>query len=317
MAPLARAQKPGKRVLGVLNPHPKPMPEQEARMPYNARFKQLGWVVGENLVIERPEHPDREAALPAMAEELVRKRVDAILAIGPEAAVAAARATTKIPIVFWGAPYPVEQGLIESFARPDRNVTGVAFFTGPEITAKVLEILREVAPGISRVAAMVTPSASSTVQGGKFDVLAQLGDAARGLGFDFRVHLITKAEDLEGLLAAILDSGARAMVAYGTTTTFRLRHRIAEFASRKRLLCASTQAAFAQAGAVFSYGANTIRTVLQSLEYVDKVLRGADPAELAVERPANYELVVNLGAAKKLELAIPQAVLLRADRVIE
>lgn len=318
-APLARAQKPAeRRTLGVLNPHPKPTPEQEARRPYNARWAQLGWRVGENLVFERPEHPDGEAALPGMAEELVGKRVDAILAIGPEAAVAAARATKTIPIVFWGVAYPVEQGLIQSFARPGGNVTGIAFWTGPELATKLLEIFREIAPGVSRVAALRTPGAMGIVQGGTYgEALPLIVAAARGLGFDYRVHAIAREQELDSLLAGILDSGAQGLVTYGTTTTFRNRHRIAAFANRHRLPNASSQVEFVEAGGLFSYGASTVQTVLQTLDCVDKVLRGANPAEFPVERPAKYELVVNAGAARTLGLAIPASILLRVDRVIE
>lgn len=318
-APLVRAQTPaGRRTLGVLTPHPKPTPEQQSRSPYNARFVQLGWRVGENLFIERPENLGAEAALAGMAEELVAKRVDAILAIGPEATVAAARATKTIPIVFWGVAYPVEQGLIQSFARPGGNVTGVAFWTGPELATKLLEIFKELAPGVRRIAALRTPGAMAIVQGGTYgEALPRILAAAQDLGFDYQVHAIGKGEDLESVFAGILKSGAQGLVTYGTTTTYRNRPRITDFAIRNRLPNASSQPEFVEAGGLFSYGANTVQTILQSHDYLDKVLRGANPAEVPVERPATYELVVNLGAARGLGLAVPSSILLRADRVIE
>jgi putative ABC transport system substrate-binding protein len=314
-APLARAQAPvEKRTLGILSPHPRATAQQNA--PYNARFKQLGWTIGQNLVIERPEDPAAEAALPAMAEALVRKRVDAIWAIGPEAALAAARATRTIPIVFWGVPYPVEQGLIESFARPGGNVTGVAFWAGAELVTKVLEIFRQIAPQATRIAALATPSASGTLDGKPYKV-PMIDEAAQSLGFDYRTYRVFDAEDIDAALVAALEDGVQGIVAYGTTTTIRQRHRIAEFANRHRLVSGSTQERFADAGCLFAYGPSTGNTLLQSMGYVDKVLRGANPANLPVELPERYELAVNLSTAKLLQLTIPQGVLLRADRVIE
>jgi putative ABC transport system substrate-binding protein len=314
-APLARAQAPAEqRTLGILSPHPKATAQQNA--PYNARFKQLGWTIGQNLVIERPEDPAAEAALPAMAEALVRKRVDAIWAIGPEAALAAARATRTIPIVFWGVPYPVEQGLVRSFGRPGGNVTGVAFFAGVELVTKVLEIFRQIAPQATRIASLATPSASGTMDGKPYQV-PMIDAAAQSLGFDFRRYSVSNAGDIDAALVAALADGVQGIAVYGTTTTFRQRYRIAEFANRHRLVSGSTQERFADAGCLFAYGPSTGNTLLQTMGYVDKILRGANPANLPVELPERYELAVNLGTAKLLQLAIPQNVLLRADRVIE
>jgi putative tryptophan/tyrosine transport system substrate-binding protein len=316
-APLVRAQAPvEKRSLGILSPHPKLKPEEAARLPYGARFKQLGWTFGKDLFIERPEDPAAEAALPAMAQALVRKRVDAIWAFGPEAALAAARATRTIPIVFWGVPYPVEQGLIRSFGRPGGNVTGVAFFAGAELVTKVLETFRQIAPQVYHIAALFTPSASSAVDGTPY-AAPLIVPAAERLGFDYRTYNVANARDIDAALAAAVTSGAQGIAAWGTTTTFRERHRIAEFANRHRLVSGSSQEEFVEAGCLFAYGANTRKTILQTMVYVDKVLRGANPADLPVERPERYELAVNLSTAKLLQLAIPQNVLLRADRVIE
>ena len=314
-APLARAQKPGeKRVLGVLSPHPKPTPEQAAYWGVDAKFRELGWRIGENLLVERPEDPRGEAALAEMAAGLVRKRVDVIYANGPEAAVAAARATRTIPIVFWGVAFPVEQGLISSFARPGGNVTGVAFSTGAELFGKLLEMFKEVAPRVTRVGALVTPSAMSIVQGGTHR--SQGPDAATIVGFDYRSYPVSSAADIDAGLEQAASDGVHGLVAFGTTTTWRHRQRIAEFAMRHRLACASNQEEFVHAGCLFSYGSNTRHTVLQSIACVAKVLAGARPADIPVERPERYELVVNLRTAGAIGLAVPQPVLLRADKVI-
>ncbi len=266
----------------------------------------------------RPDAAGREDRLPELAEELVRKRVDVIWALGPEAAVAAARATKTIPIVFWGVGYPVEQGLIDSYARPGRNVTGMAFFTGAELATKVLQLLSEIAPGARRVAAIVTPSAISTVKGDQYVGGAPvIESAAKSLGFEYRAHRVAKREDFDSVFAAILDSRAQALVTYGTTTTFRERQRIVDFANRNRLPSAFNQREFVEAGGLLSYGADTRETIFQSMLYLDRILRGARPADLPVELPSRYDLAINLKTAQSLGLTIPQSILVRVDHVIQ
>ena len=318
-APLARAQKPARLpILGVLTPHPRETPEQRARSPIRARLKQLGWVDGETVEIERPDGEGREDRLPTMAEELVQKRVNVIWAIGPEAAVAAARATQTIPIVFWGVGYPVEQGLVDSYARPGRNVTGIAFATGPELPTKVLEYLKEIAPAAKRLALVVTPSALATVKGDLYlGARPMIQTAAQHLGIEHRVHEIAKVEDFDATFAAIQSSRAQALFVPGTTLTFRERQRFVDFANRNRLPSAFNQREFVEAGGLFSYGIDSWETILQTLAYVDRILRGAKPADLPVELPSKYELVINLKTGTALGITIPRLVLLRADRVIE
>ena len=318
-APLARAQQPvNLPVLGVLTPHPRETPEQQARSPIWARMKQLGWVLGETIAVERPDAEGREERLPAMAQELVRKRVDVILAIGPEAAVAAARATQTIPIVFWGVAYPIEQGLVDSYARPGRNITGIAYVTGPELRAKVLEYLKQIAPAARRLATIATPSARAAVKG---DFIAgatpAMRAAAKKLGMEYREYEIARAEDFEAVFARILELRADALFVQGSTLTNRERARFVDFANRNRLPSAFDQREFVEAGGLFSYGIDSGETGLQTVVYVDKILRGAKPADLPVELPSKYELVINRKTEKALALAIPQTVLLRADRVIE
>ncbi|HUN68002.1 MAG TPA: ABC transporter substrate-binding protein [Burkholderiales bacterium] len=318
-APLARAQgTTNLPILGVLNPHPRETPEQAARSPIFARLKQLGWVRGETIQIERPDGEGREDRLPAMAEELVRKRVNVIWAIGPEAAVAAARATQTIPIVFWGVAYPIEQGLVDSYARPGRNVTGVAFSTGPELAGKVLEYLKQISPSAKRLAQITTPSASTDVKGNRYvGAMPTIEAAARKLGMEHRAYDIARVEDLDRVFAAILASRAQALYVPGTTLTFRERQRFVDFAIGNRLASAFNQREFVESGGLFSYGIDTPATVLQTVTYVDRVLRGAKPADLPVEMPSKYELVINVKTAKALGISVPQSVLLRADRVIE
>jgi putative ABC transport system substrate-binding protein len=320
-APLVRAQKPSRLpLLGILNPHPRLVetPEQRARNPVFGMLKQLGWVEGETIEIDRPDGEGKEDRLPLMAEELVRKRVNVIWAIGPEAAVAAARATQTIPIVFWGSAYPVEQGLIDSFARPGRNLTGIAFVAGVELFVKLLEYLTQAAPAAKRVATVVTTSAIVDVKGNQYlGARPTVQAAAEKLGLEHRNHAIGKAEDFDAVFAAILESRAQALVVPGTTLTFRERRRFAEFAIHNRLPSAFNQREFVEAGGLLSYGPDSWDTILQTLGYVDRILRGARPADLPAQMPSKYELLINAKTATALGLKVPQTLLLRADRVIE
>ncbi len=304
----------GTKLVGILSPNP-PQPPDRTR-PMFERFAKLGWVLGKNLAFERPT--GREAELDEMASSLVRNRVDAIWAIGPEAAVAAARAAREIPIVFWGVALPRELGLIESLARPGRNVTGVAFFTGPELFSKQMEFLKLVAPRATRLAWLSTPSASRTVSGEFVEAVFRLVDrTAASLGLEFQRHFVQREEDFPAAFEAITAARAQSLGVSGTALTWRNRALVAQFANRARLPSAFNQPEFVEAGGLFSYGADTQETIYQTIQYIDRVLRGARPAELPVELPSKYELVLNLRTASALGLQFPQSVLVRADRVIE
>ena len=317
-APVVLAQKPAKLpVLGVLNPHPPLAPESPGAVGVRARWKQLGWVDGENFHVLRPNAEGREDRLPAIAAELVRSRVDVIWALGPEAAIEAARATSIIPIVFWGVGRPIEQGLVESIARPGRNVTGIAFYTGTELTFKVLELAKEVLPRVKKFSSIQIPSANQTVKGGQLKATIADDRMLRKLGLEVRHYDVTRVEDFDGVFAAILKARPQFLFVSGSTLTFRERHRIADFALRNGLPSAFNQREFVEAGGLLSYGIDSSGTVLQSLAYVDRILRGARPADLPVELPSRYEFVVNLKTASALGIKVPQSVLLRADRVIE
>lgn len=315
-APLARAQKSSRRpVLGLLTPQPKP--KEDAKGPIRAHLRKLGWRDGENIEIFRPDAEGREDRLPALAEEMVRRRVDVIWTLGTEAVVAAARATQTIPIVFWGVGYPIEQGLVDSFARPGRNATGIAFFTGAELSTKILELAKQAVPQAKRVAIVRTPSAARTVKGDLLQRTPAFESAAQKLGLDLLVHDVSRAGEFDAAFAAILESRAQVLFVPGSTLTFRERRRFADFALRNRLPSVFNQREFVEAGGLLSYGIDSLETILQSLAYVDKILRGAKPADLPVEMPSKYELVINRKTEKALGLTIPQSVLLRADRVIE
>ena len=304
-------------VLGILSPHSEEPPEVSERSPFVKRRRELGWVDGKTLMVERAFGEGREDRLPELASALVAKKVDVIWALGPEAAVAAARATTTIPIVFWGVAHPIEQGLINSYARPGRNVTGVAWFATPEIDGKRLELLREIAPTAKRLAFISVPTAASTVGGGRAKIQSSSALAAQKLGYEFRAFPVEKADDFEPAFAAILAWGAQALSVAGTTLTVRARQRLADFAIRNRLPSAFTLSDFVEAGGLVSYAIDWRLTMAQTADYIDRILRGAKPADLPVDLPSRYEMAVNVKTAKALGLTIPQSLLLRADRVIE
>lgn len=286
---------------------------------FRAGLKALGWIEGQNLVIESAIADYKYERLPALAEDLVRKRVDVVWATSAEAAVAAARATKSIPIVFTSVPWPVETGLIDSFARPGRNVTGVSSYAGTEVSIKRLEYLKEIAPTATRLSWILDPSLGASLDGGRFDVRPLLDPAARTLGFEVRYHHVEKREDVDPAFAEILAWRAQAIAVAGSAATFAARERIATFALRNRLPSACASAPIVEAGGLLSYSAAGAlsESLARGANYVDRILRGAHPANLPVYRPDNYELLINLRTAKALGLQVPQSLLLRAGRLIE
>jgi putative ABC transport system substrate-binding protein len=317
-APLARPQDRRRLpVLGILSSQHRPPASFISNNPFSNRLRALGWIEGQTLAIERAYGEGREERLPGLAEELARKRVDVIWAIGPEAAVAAARATRSIPVVFWGVPFPVEQGLVDTIASPGRNVTGVAWYAGPGVDTKRLEALREIAPHAKRLAYLNVPTAGATVSGDKLVVALVFRHAAALLGFEIHDFPVATAADLQPAFDAILAWGAQALVVSGTIMTLRERHRIVAFANRHRLPSCFTGREFSDAGGLVSYAIVSAPTLERCAEQIDQILRGARPAELPVDIPQHYELILNLKTANALGLTIPQSLLLRADRVIE
>jgi putative ABC transport system substrate-binding protein len=310
---LAQPRKAERRVLGLLYPNP----ESAKAGPIGVRLRQLGWIEGENLLIVEASSGGSNDSLDALAAELVRQPVDVIWAAGPEAAIAAARATRSIPIAFYGVGFPVEQGLIDSLARPGRNVTGFAAIAGNE-GLKRLELLKEILPTMKRLAVVVTATAVQTLAGGEYQVPRNtVESAATALGIEAQTLPVSRREDIDAAFEKILEMRAHAVWFDFTALTFRERHRIADFASRARLPSVSAFKEFVDAGGLLAYGADRGALVLGSFGHVDKLLRGARPAELPVELPSRFELTLNLKTARALGLTIPQTVLVRADRVIE
>jgi putative ABC transport system substrate-binding protein len=304
------------RTVGLLSAFPPPSDEEFSKLQSVSQFRRLGWIDGENFRIERA-YSGHEGRLAQFAKALVEKRVDVIWALGPEAALAAAEATKTVPIVFWGVGYPVEQGLVDSLARPGRNVTGVTVFDGIGVYQKQLELLREIVPGLTRVAWIRTPSAIRTLGAENLDLHAPIVAAARTLDVVLQQIELHRDEDIDRAFAEITQRRPEAMWVFGTMMTLRHRARIVEFAARERIPAIYFDRSWVELGGLVSYGAHGLSGISRSIEYVDRILRGAKSSELPVEMPSRYELAVNLKTARQLSLNISQTLIARADRVIE
>ena len=276
-----------------------------------AELQRLGYVEGRNLAIDFRSAEDKPARLPDLARELVRLTPDVIVSLGTmESTVAAMKATATIPIVFVHAVDPVRTGLVTSLARPGGNVTGVTSLNA-DLGAKRLELITEIVPGVRRVAVLVSPVDPETPS-----MIAALRSAARAR----RVYLdLVEIRDPARLGAAVSDItkvGAGALLVLGSPPLFPLSASLVELTTKHRLPAVSAWRAFAEAGGLASYGTSLGEMSQRAAGLVDRIIRGAKPAELPVEQPTKFELVVNLKTAKALGIKIPQSILLRADEVI-
>jgi putative tryptophan/tyrosine transport system substrate-binding protein len=322
-APGVRAQAPKAgppKRMGVLNAGFEPQMPGPQR-PFYLALREKGWILGDNLEVEPAFADGKIERVQGLAEELVRKRVDVILVIGDFASVIAARATRTIPIVFTFVLFPVEQGLIDSFARPGRNVTGRSEFAGVEVTLKRLQLLREAAPNAKRLSWLSGGTSPITVSGAVWDLRPMLEATAKDMGFETRFHDWSALPEIDAIFGDVTAWRAQAVTA-GTGWVFDGRQRVAELALRHRLPSAFMFRQVVEAGGLLSYGAvqsqaETANATRQIAGYVDRILRGTPPAELPVERPNRYELVINMKTANALGLTIPQSLLLRADEVIQ
>jgi len=302
LAPLAAQAQPAGKVyrIGALREGPEPLSR-----PFADAMREVGWVEGQNLKIER-RNADRRDQLPALAAELVRLKVDLILATGTPATRAAKEATKTIPIVFILAADPVETGLVASFARPGGNLTGwaVGVYDG-----KLLEVLKEAVPRVSRVAYPAT----SPIAPGRTRV--SLNEAARALSIEIKAIAIQDPKDFDSFFAAAKRLGGAVLVP--NVAWFRPHlERIGAAAAKSHLPAIGYDRQFAESGGLLSYGPTPLNLPRLAAQ-IDKILKGAKPGDLPVEQPSKFELVINLKTAKALGLTIPQSVLVRADQVIQ
>ena len=274
------------------------------------RLRELGWIDGRNVAIEYRWGEGRNERFAEIAAEFVRLKVDLIVAPGTPAAIAAKQATSTIPIVFVGAGDPVATGLVPSLARPGDNVTGLSNMES-DLAAKRLGLLREVLPGFHRLAVMVNGAYS----GGATEML-EIDAAARTLDLEIVAFPIRRVEEIAPSFDA-LKGRAEALYVVGDPLANTHRLRIITFALAARLPTVHSQRQYVEAGGLMSYGANFPDLNRRAADYVDKILRGAKPADIPVEQPTKFDLVLNLITAQALGLTVPPTLLARADEVIE
>jgi putative ABC transport system substrate-binding protein len=281
-----------------------------------AAMAEKGWVAGKTMEIERVYSDGYGERLPELAQKLVRGGADVIVTGGSPTTIAAARATHSIPIVFSSALWPVEQGLVESFAHPGRNVTGVAI-TDVDVVAKRLQFLREVAPSAKRLS-WIWPDFLFSLEhlaGGRVDLTALLRQAAQRTGFEVRFHALRNGQDVSALSETIGAWKTQAVTALADETQVKT---IIALALRDKLPSAFPARAYVEWGGLLAYGARGINDALMAryaAGYVVRLLGGAKVAELPVEFPTAFELTINLKTAKELALTVPPSMLLAAETV--
>jgi len=309
-APGAQEYKAGQvpRV-GVLSPGSPPPPTSPDTDAFLEGLRALGYVEGQNVVIERRWAQGRIDRLPELATDLVRVKVDVIVTGGVAAVRAAQRATGNIPIVMSATTDPLGAGLIASLARPGGNVTGSATLLS-ELGAKRLELLKEAFPRISRVAVLYDPTTSP-------NVLKEVESVAEKLKVRLRVLKARAAEELDGAFAEAKRAHADALSVLASPFFSSQRVRIASLAAEYRLPASVPHRAYTEAGGLMSYGPNLQELQRRAAVFVDKILKGAKPSDLPVEQAVKFELVINLKTAKAMGLTIPQSLLVRADEIIQ
>jgi putative tryptophan/tyrosine transport system substrate-binding protein len=275
------------------------------------RLQELGYVEGRNMTVERRFSEGRDERYRALATELVNLKVDLIVAPGTAAALASKEATGTIPVVMVLVGDPVGSGLIASLARPGGNVTGMSS-SAKEIIAKELELLKEIAPRISRVAVLWNSNSTFNVRS-----LKDLEAAARTLRVRLQPIDVRAPTDIESAFAAMKKERAEGLIPLDAVFMFVQRRRIADLALQHRLPTACLQRLYPEAGALMSYGPDFADLFRRAANYVDKILKGARPADLPVEQPTKFELVINLKTAKALGITMPPSLLLLADEVIQ
>ena len=284
---------------------------QWGKLMFTSWMRSAGYEEGKNLAIEWRYAEGDASRLPALAEELVRLNVELIMASFNDAIAAARRATRSIPIVMFNAVNPVEQGFVESLARPGGNVTGTAW-SAPEITAKILQVLQEAAPRAKRVAAI-----GNTSMRGAQEYGVSSAQGASKLGMEARTFPTRRPEEIAGALEQIAAYRPQALYVALDPVLASGMADIVAFALKHKLPAIANASLFVDAGGLLCYGPDVKELGEHTGGYVTRILGGAKPADLPVQLPTRFELVVNLKTAKRIGLRIPQSILLRADRVIE
>jgi ABC-type uncharacterized transport system substrate-binding protein len=277
-------------------------------------MRELGWIEGQNIVVEYRWAERRFARLPALATELVQLKVDIILVGDGAAIVAAKQATSTIPIVMWASLDAVEQGFVASLAHPGGNVTGMTTMNA-DLNPKRLELLKETVPGSSRMTVLGCQIPGSDSPGGQGWEAMQV--TARALGVHLQLLEVREPDDYEGAFAAASSGRAEAMVVFQCYFNVVNQQRIVDLAAQHRLPAIYYGRWWVQAGGLMSYGPSLPAMAQRAVTYVDKILKGAKPADLPVEQLMKFDLVINLKTAKALGVTIPPTLLMLADEVIQ
>jgi putative tryptophan/tyrosine transport system substrate-binding protein len=308
----ARAQQRAVPVIGFLNPQ-SPDGYSERLRGFRQGLKEAGFVEGENVAIEYRWADGRFDRLPALVAELVRRQVSVIAATGSmSSAVAAKAATTTTPIVFLTAEDPVRAGVVASLARPGGNLTGINFLNN-ELAAKRLEFLRELVPGVARVAVLVNPSNSATAE----TTVTEAQAAAHAMGLQVQVLNATTSGDINSAFAIVARERPDALFVGGDGFFNARRVQLANLAAFNRLPATYADRLLAEAGGLMSYGSNIMDAYRQVGVYVGRILMGTIPSELPVVQASKFELVINAQTARMLGLIVPDKLLAAADEVIE
>jgi len=274
-------------------------------------LRDLGYMEGQNIVLESRWGEGKLDRLSGLAAELVRLKVDIIVAGGTEAIAAAQQATKTTPIVMALTADAVAVGFVASLARPGGNITGLSS-VGSELYAKRLEFIKQIVPIVTRVAVLWNPANPAHRLG-----LKVIEGAARSLGVDLRLEEVSEPKELDGAFSAMARARAGALLVLADDMFFNQLKQIVQLAARTRLPAVYWRKQFVDAGGLLSYGPDNVDSFRRAATYVDKILKGAKPADLPVEQPTTFELVINLKTARALGLTIPQSILVRADQVIQ
>ena len=285
------------------------LPRVEA---FRQRLRELGYVEGKNIVIEYRYAEGKLDRLPDLVAELVQLKVDVIVTAGGTATLAAKKAGVTMPIVFGNVGDPVGTGIVSSLARPGGNITGLSMMA-PDLDGKRLELLKEAFPKVARVAFLWVPVDSR----GNL-ALTEMEAAAKALGLKLQSLEVRVLEDFDGAFARAKRDGAQALITFPSALVNTAQRQLLDFAAKNRLPAMYPYSEFVEAGGLMSYAPNIADLFRRAATFVDKILKGAKPADLAVEQPTKFEFVINLkAAAKQIGLMIPPKVLAQADRVIK
>jgi putative ABC transport system substrate-binding protein len=306
----AEAQQPARTArIGLLSLSAGPNPNMDVFR----GLRELGWIEGKNLSVEYRWAAGEQDRLPGLAADLVRRKVDLIVTSSTPAAVAAKQATTTIPIVITFVADPVGSGLVASLARPGGNITGMTTLT-PELVAKRLELIKQVAPRASRIAVLWDPR--GLAEGTRRNMREQAEAAARTLGMGLHFFEARRPADLDQVFGSMVEARIGALVISPTPMLFEARSEIVTRATKNGLPTMYPWREAVEAGGLASYATNFPVMYRRAAGYVDRILKGARPADLPIEQPTQFEFVISLKAAKALGLSVPDSVLQRADEVL-